>query len=226
MRDGYSICLNEWALDKTIKDDLGLLLIISSLTAEKGYCYAKNSYFAEMFDINEVSVSRKINKLIKKGYLTAEYEMRGNEIKNRKLRLTKMLTDRYQKSEPTINKNVNGYPINNIIYNNTIHKRESIGQSPTPVPQNKRFKKPSLEEVKEYCLERKNKIDAENFINFYDSKGWKVGNTPMKDWKACVRTWEKKNFANFDFKKPRANIKTRENIDTSGLIDDLDNICV
>jgi predicted phage replisome organizer len=61
---------------------------------------------------------------------------------------------------------------------------------------NKRFKKPSLEDVKEYCLERKNNIDAENFINFYDSKGWKVGNTPMKDWKACVRTWEKKNFGN------------------------------
>jgi len=54
-----------------------------------------------------------------------------------------------------------------------------------------RFKKPTLEEVKEYCEERNNGIDAEMFINFYESKGWMVGKNKMKDWKACVRTWEK-----------------------------------
>ena len=54
-----------------------------------------------------------------------------------------------------------------------------------------RFKKPSLEEVKTYCSERKNSIDAESFINFYESKGWKIGKTPMKDWKAAIRTWER-----------------------------------
>lgn len=56
----------------------------------------------------------------------------------------------------------------------------------------KRFVKPTLEEVKEYCLSRKNNIDAQQFIDFYESKGWKVGNQPMKDWKACVRTWEQR----------------------------------
>ena len=55
------------------------------------------------------------------------------------------------------------------------------------------FKKPTLEEVKQYCLERNNNIDAEKFIDFYESKGWMVGKNKMKDWKACVRTWEKKN---------------------------------
>ena len=54
-----------------------------------------------------------------------------------------------------------------------------------------RFKKPTLEEVQKYCEERNNQVDAERFINFYESKGWKVGNQPMKDWKACIRTWEK-----------------------------------
>ena len=52
------------------------------------------------------------------------------------------------------------------------------------------FKKPTVEEVNEYCRERKNGIDAQDFCDFYESKGWKVGNTPMKDWRACVRTWE------------------------------------
>ena len=57
----------------------------------------------------------------------------------------------------------------------------------------KRFSRPSLEDVKAYCQERKNGIDAQGFIDFYTSKGWKVGNQPMKDWKACVRTWERRN---------------------------------
>jgi len=52
------------------------------------------------------------------------------------------------------------------------------------------FLKPTLEEVKQYCLERNNNISPQKFIDYYESVGWKVGKNPMKDWKACVRTWE------------------------------------
>lgn len=55
----------------------------------------------------------------------------------------------------------------------------------------KKFKTPTLEEVKNYCLERNNNVDAERFIDFYESKGWMIGKSKMKDWKACVRTWER-----------------------------------
>lgn len=55
-----------------------------------------------------------------------------------------------------------------------------------------RFVPPSLDEVKAYCTERKNNVDPESFINFYESKGWYVGKSKMKDWRACVRTWEKR----------------------------------
>lgn len=55
-----------------------------------------------------------------------------------------------------------------------------------------RFSKPSVEEIAEYCAERENTVDPQNFFDFYESKGWKVGNQPMKDWKACVRTWERR----------------------------------
>ena len=57
----------------------------------------------------------------------------------------------------------------------------------------KRFAAPSIDEVREYCKERGNKVDAETFIDFYASKGWKVGSQPMKDWRAAVRTWEKRD---------------------------------
>ena len=54
----------------------------------------------------------------------------------------------------------------------------------------KRFTPPTLEEVADYCRERGNRVNPERFIDFYQSKGWKVGKEPMKDWRACVRTWE------------------------------------
>ena len=57
----------------------------------------------------------------------------------------------------------------------------------------KRFIKPTIEEISAYCQERQNEVSAESFHSFYESKGWKVGNQPMKDWKAAVRTWEKHN---------------------------------
>ena len=57
---GYSICFNEWALDKDIKNELGLLCIISSLCAKDGYCYATNEYFAGLFDTSVSAISKKI----------------------------------------------------------------------------------------------------------------------------------------------------------------------
>jgi hypothetical protein len=52
--------------------------------------------------------------------------------------------------------------------------------------------RPSLDDVRSYCLDRKNGVDPETFINFYESKGWMVGRNKMKDWRAAVRTWEKR----------------------------------
>lgn len=55
----------------------------------------------------------------------------------------------------------------------------------------KRFTKPSVSEIRDYCDERNNGIDAQEFFDFYEAKGWMIGRSPMKDWRACVRTWEK-----------------------------------
>ena len=64
--------------------------------------------------------------------------------------------------------------------------------NPNPNPNPRRFTPPTLEEVTAYCRERGNQVNPQTFIDFYSSKGWKVGNQPMKDWKACVRTWEQR----------------------------------
>jgi len=60
----------------------------------------------------------------------------------------------------------------------------------------KRFKKPTVAEIKAYCSERSNSVDADKFFNHYESNGWRVGKNPMKDWKASVRTWERNSFDN------------------------------
>lgn len=58
---------------------------------------------------------------------------------------------------------------------------------------NKIFIKPTIQEIKDYCFERKNNIDPEKFFNFYESKGWLIGKSKMIDWKASIRTWENNN---------------------------------
>ena len=74
-----------------------------------------------------------------------------------------------------------------VLHDNNI---EQIGRSPT-----KRFKPPTVAEVAEYCKERGNGVDANRFIDFYESKGWMVGKNKMKCWKAAVRNWERNNKA-------------------------------
>lgn len=62
-------------------------------------------------------------------------------------------------------------------------------------PQNKikNIIPPTIEDIKAYCKERKNKVDPETFFDFNTSKGWLIGKVKMKDWQAAIRTWEKRD---------------------------------
>lgn len=73
---------------------------------------------------------------------------------------------------------------NNIDIDNIDKERESIKEN--------RFQKPSLDEVREYCDQRNSPIDPEEFYNWYEANGWKVGKNPMKNWHSAIVTWEKK----------------------------------
>lgn len=72
-------------------------------------------------------------------------------------------------------------------------KEKSVAKATPKEKTQKRFSPPTTEQVKEYCLERGNSIDPEAFVDFYSAKGWKVGSQSMKDWRAAVRTWEKRD---------------------------------
>lgn len=72
------------------------------------------------------------------------------------------------------------------------------------------FLPPTISEVKEYCEKRKNGISPEQFVNFYQSKGWMIGKNKMKDWKAAVRTWEIQNRKNNGNNQTSDNSKFRD----------------
>jgi hypothetical protein len=58
------------------------------------------------------------------------------------------------------------------------------------IKQGARFTPPSVSEVSEYCSSRGNSIDPQAFVDHYEANGWMRGKTKIKDWRACVRTWE------------------------------------
>ena len=87
-------------------------------------------------------------------------------------------------------KNKVGIPLvdtdkNSIDKNRLVEKRKE--------EKRKNFVKPTIEEIKEYCSERNNGINANAFYDFYESKNWYVGKNKMKDWRACIRTWEQRD---------------------------------
>ncbi len=76
--------------------------------------------------------------------------------------------------------------------NKNKEQEEDIKETHLKVRKEKlRFSPPTIEEVTVYCRERGNRVDPQRFVDFYASKGWKVGHQPMTDWKAAVRTWER-----------------------------------
>lgn len=71
-------------------------------------------------------------------------------------------------------------------------QRDSEGAAKPP--KRPRFLPPTVEQVAEYVKQRGSRVDPQGFIDFYASKGWMIGKTPMKDWKAACRnaeSWER-----------------------------------
>ena len=113
-----------------------------------------------------------------------------------------------------------GIDKNNVytLYTNCIHSidKNSLDKNSIEYKENtkRKFVKPTIQEIEEYCKERDNGINANAFYDFYESKGWCVGKNKMKDWKACIRTWEQRNkkdnklpdWFDKDFNKDKTNV--------------------
>lgn len=130
-----------------------------------------------------------IQNFIGKGSTEADrqriYDRRiSDERKQKKLTQSRNLEEILEKSTPEIE----------IELEKEIKIEKEIHSSTSTTTKRKRFEKPTLSEIKEYCIERNNNVNAEQFFDYYESNGWKVGKNAMKDWKACVRTWERNGY--------------------------------
>ena len=154
-----------------------LLMEIDSFTSKGHECYISNEYIADLLGVTERSASRLLSHLLESGLIrVVKFDGRKRYVESAicfQAGWTQMSMQGGQSVPHTDN--------NEYINNNTLSNKGGH-----------RFQKPSLEEIRSYCQERGNKVDPEQFYNFYESKGWVVGKSPMKDWRASVRTWEKR----------------------------------
>ena len=128
------------------------------------------------------------------------YERKVSNLKQNRNRTatgakTSTTTDNRTDAERTPNGDRTDSVSVNVSVNDSVNVSDSVNVAEAkpaePAPARKRFVKPELEEIREFCFEKNINIDVDRFFNYYESKGWKVGVSPMKDWKAAVRNWAK-----------------------------------
>ena len=137
-----------------------------------------------------------IQNFIGKGSTEADrqrlYDRRiSDERKQKKLTQSRNLEEILKKSTPEIE----------IELEKEIKIEKEIDSSASTTTKRKRFEKPTLSEIKAYCIERGNKVDAQHFFDYYESNGWKVGKNSMKNWQAAIRTWERSEYRKSNYKK-------------------------
>jgi hypothetical protein len=147
---------------------------ITALCNMNGKCTASTEYFCRLYEVSRVSIQKWLKILEDNNHIKRvnKYKQGSKEILTRVITLV---------NNPCKEKLIDNTNIN--ITNTNL----------TDSNKKERFKKPILDEVINYCILRKNNIDAEAFIDFYESKNWQIGKNKMKDWKACIRTWERRD---------------------------------
>ena len=154
-----------------------LLMEIDSFTAKDRECYISNEYIAELLGISVSWASKCLSHLLELGLV------RVVKFDGRKRYVESTIQFKADLNESSMQDGIKVPHTDNNEYinNNSLYKRGST-----------RFQKPTIEEIRQYCLEKGYNVDAEQFFNFYESKGWVVGKSPMKNWRAAVSTWNKR----------------------------------
>ena len=171
----YAILTSEVRYNQKLTPNAKLLYAeITALINMNGVCFASNNYFAKLYGKTKTTVSKWVSELVKEGFIEVSftYKEGSKEIDNRYIRIIK----------GGIKENVSTPLVKNLKDNTTIVNTNTTYSN----------KKPSVNEIKDYCIERNNGIDPEQFFDFYESKNWFVGKNKMKNWKAAIRTWEKR----------------------------------
>ena len=172
------------------------LEIMEPLTdAEKGRLFEAMLRYAEDgtppdFEGNERFVWPAAKQAIDRTSEKAEI-YRNNRIKSKQNETNENKTEQIGTKQNKVEQSETAYSIKK--YKDKEKKDKEILKREVQREAAARFSPPTIEEVAEYVKERGSGVNAERFVDFYASKGWKVGSQPMKDWRAAVRTWEKRD---------------------------------
>lgn len=140
----------------------------------------------------KISHDTKSDKCIGQNRHNALYENDQCIVQNEPMEHAKMSNGLCENVQPIPNNITNNKKDNNI-YNNIYMGDNSKTKSKNT---SKRFIKPSIDEIKEYCSQNDLNIDCERFYDYYESNDWHVGKNKMKDWKATARNWNRNNYSN------------------------------
>jgi len=195
---------------------------ITALCNEKGFCWAMNEYFADLYSVSKVSVSKWVGNLRDCGYIEVQmqYKEGTKQISNRYIRLSTPLKENFNTltkislipSQRKVKDPIKEKFKDNTTVNNTINNTVNMGETSSPVvyeekdlvvqqeekPKKKpvkRFVPPTLQEVIDYCNQTQAGIDPSSFWSFYESKGWMIGKNKMKSWPHAIGTWKANRIA-------------------------------
>ena len=198
----YAILPSSVRYDNRLKPNEKLLYSeITALSNKTGLCYATNKYFADLYEVESETISRWIKHLKELQYIDVEiiYKEETKEIDKRVIKINGIPIDK--NINTYIPNNQEGYCENNqeSIDKKVKDNNTSINNTSINIKENikrKVFKKPTLEELREYCISASLSVDYQYFYDYYESNGWKVGKNLMKDWKATLRNWNRRNNQN------------------------------
>ena len=184
---------------------------ITALCNEKGFCWAMNEYFADLYSVSKVSVSKWVGNLRDCGYIEVQmqYKEGTKQISNRHIRLSTPLKEIFNTptkkslipSQRKVKDPIKEKFKDNTTVNNTINNTVNMGETSSPVVYQekkkpvKRFVPPTLQEVIDYCNQTQAGIDPSSFWSFYESKGWMIGKNKMKSWPHAIGTWKANRIA-------------------------------
>ena len=141
----------------------------------------------ELFSDGEASIRNALNELEGAGYLHRERVREQGKLG----KAIYIITDSLKPEKPNVE---NPRVVNPVVENQAQYntKESNTKESNT---KRYRFTPPTVEEVEAYVNEKGYRVNAQRFVDYYASKGWTIGrNSPMKDWKAAVRTWASNDF--------------------------------
>ena len=169
-----------WLDDRLSALEKVILTEIDSLDQGERGCYASNKHIAEFCQCSETKVSKAISKLTECGYVYVQkFDGRQRELKSSLAKSARQHSKKYKADSYNVQESNTS--------NNTITNTNKKGG---------RFTPPTPAEVAAYCKERGNNINPEQFVDYYTARGWELAKgKKVKDWKACVRTWERNEYA-------------------------------